>query len=132
MVRPRTGTERRARPVNEQHAQVAVPFAGDRSQSSGCPARVLTRGEAEPTGKVSPGSEAVDVPDAGYHRRHATAATRPRDKTTAEELVLCPDDTRTLSTVIRPGPRALQGRLLRRSSPSFEARWFGLMVSARS
>ena len=28
MVRHRTGTERRARPVNEQHAQVAVPFCG--------------------------------------------------------------------------------------------------------
>src|SRR5690606_41743325 len=68
LVRHRAGALRGARAVNEQHAQVAAPLAGDRSPVAGRAAGTLSRGEAEPPGIVAPGPEAVDVSDEGHQR----------------------------------------------------------------
>ena len=50
----RAGAERGARPVDQEHADVAVAPFGDRAQSADGAAGVLPRREAEVGGEVTP------------------------------------------------------------------------------
>jgi hypothetical protein len=59
------GAERRASPVDQHHAQVAVPSFGDAAEPADLACGVFSRRQPEVSGEVSTRAEAVQITDKG-------------------------------------------------------------------